>query len=189
MSFQSLDDILQSLQQNPHWQELRQYRQILQHWTTVVNPETALNTRPLGVNREVLWVATSSSPWAQNLSLQRHSLLKKLNKFLENPLQDIRFAPAKWHQSRPHRDDGFPEANFKAHPSYTSENLDYSLTLNPDTDLNTAFEYWQQQIEKRSQILPLCPRCHAPTPPGELKRWSVCAYCFAKKDYNKSIQW
>jgi predicted nucleic acid-binding Zn ribbon protein len=183
MSFQSLEEILQRLQQDPNWDSVSQFRQVLQHWKTVVSPKIFLYTRPLAVNRQVLSVATSSSAWAQNLSLQRYSLLKKINPLLTEPLQDIRFAPAKWHQPHPNAVESFPESDFADHPSYIAENQDnfISSTLPPDVDLKTGFNHWANGIEKRAQLLPLCPRCHAPTPAGELKRWSVCAYCFVNK--------
>ncbi|MGV2390306.1 MAG UNVERIFIED_CONTAM: DUF721 domain-containing protein [Microcystis novacekii LVE1205-3] len=41
--------------------------------------------------RGVLSVATSSAALAQELSLQRYSLLKRLNSQLETPLSNIRF--------------------------------------------------------------------------------------------------
>lgn len=179
MSFQSLDEILNRLQRQPGWGPLRQYRQVCQNWPEVVSPEAAVNSRPLAVNRQVLWVATSSAAWAQNLSLQRYCLLKKLNPLLSEPLQDMRFASAQWHRARP--SEALSEADLSGHPSFAQPVSPLGEQVSPaGANLQAAFEHWAQKIHVRAQSLPLCPRCQAPTPGGELERWSVCAYCAAQ---------
>ena len=54
------------------------------------------NTRPLYFSREVFGIATSSAVWAQELTLQRYSLLKRVNQQLNFNVKDIRFTPARW---------------------------------------------------------------------------------------------
>ena len=43
-----------------------------------------------------------------------------------------------------------------------------------------TFHDWAAKIQMRSQRLPKCPRCHSPTPIGELQRWSVCSLCVSQ---------
>ncbi|MEM9220073.1 MAG: DUF721 domain-containing protein [Cyanobacteria bacterium P01_F01_bin.150] len=68
-----------------------------------------------------------------------------------------------------------------------SPQLDSSRPItppSPEPDITPTpvqtFHDWAAKIQKRSQRLPKCPRCHAPTPVGELQRWSVCSLCVSQ---------
>lgn len=178
MSFNSIAQILTRVEQKPGWEVFRLYRQVLQCWKTLVSPQVAAHTRPLYIKRQVLWVATSSSAWAQNLAFSRYRLLKQLNAQLDEPLLEIRFSSAGWH-TPPTIEENLSEN----HPSFMGikendiEKQDLSVS---SPDLQTAFSHWVESIRKLELSLPLCPRCHAPTPTGELQRWSVCACCSTK---------
>ena len=176
MPFDSFDKILNAIQQQPEWNAYQQYCHLLQCWKQVVAPQVAANSRPRSISRSVLWVATSSSVWAQTLSLQRHQILKKLNPELPEPLKDIRFSPAQWHDC--HRTDPEPE-----HPSQIKMPPEV-LTISELEGENTpesAFKRWFEVAQARSQSWPLCPQCQCPTPPGELARWAICGLCAAKQ--------
>ncbi|WP_013323471.1 DUF721 domain-containing protein [Gloeothece verrucosa] len=186
MSFESISEIINFVEQQPGWEMVRLYRHIQRCWSTLVGSRVAAHTRPLFVQRQVLWVATSSSAWAQNLSLMRYSLLKKLNAQLSEPLSDIRFSPASWYNSL-QIDDGEDQAQAnlrEQHPSFVSREQDLikpeqSPSLSDDPQ--AVFEHWVQKMQQNHQHLPLCPSCHCPTPRGELQRWSVCSYCATKE--------
>ena len=191
-SLNSLDRILEKLEQQPGWEQYQQYRCLLKCWHAVVDSKIAENARPLYVARKILWVATSSSTWAQEISLRRYNLLKKLNTQLPFELVDLRCSPAGWHKQT------VTPANFlsteqQQHPSKVA--ID-PITSSPSTDnnlqklnseqkqsqqLTASFQRWAQTIQARSHNLPLCPQCHSPTPNGELQRWDVCYYCTAQK--------
>jgi predicted nucleic acid-binding Zn ribbon protein len=94
LHFNSVEQILTQLEQQPGWE----YRQLLQCWERTVNQNIAQQTRPLYINRQVLYVATSSAARSQELSFQRYTLLKRLNKQLTFALKDIRFSSSQWHQ-------------------------------------------------------------------------------------------
>jgi predicted nucleic acid-binding Zn ribbon protein len=185
MSFDSVDRIFAALEKQPGWEVQQQYRRLVQCWEAVVDPKVQQQTRPLYLVRNVLWVATSSSVWAQNLSFQRYSLLKRLNALLSEPLVDIRFSTAQWHNSKPFSaSSDSPSLSQEQHPSAIATNLEQSLADELPQGKKTpeaAFQHWAAGIEARSQNLPLCPRCECPTPPGELERWTICAYCVAKQ--------
>lgn len=99
MFFSSLEQTLAEITNQPGWEKYQQYRQLLKCWQKIVSKEIGQQTRPLYVNRQVLMVATSSSVWAQELTLQRYSLLKQLNTQLAFSLKDIRFSPSQWQQT------------------------------------------------------------------------------------------
>ena len=98
MSLHCLDKILAGITKQAGWEEYRHYEQVLQLWPKIINPRLPAQTRPFSLNRGVLSAATSSDALAQELSLQRYSLLKRLNSPLETPWDDIRFSAARWQQ-------------------------------------------------------------------------------------------
>jgi predicted nucleic acid-binding Zn ribbon protein len=177
MSFEPLNYVLGSLQKQERWQEHQQFQRLLQCWAEVVGPVVSAQTRPTAIsNRSVLWITTSSSVWAQNLAFERHRILEKLNARLINPLADVRFSTKYWQNNLARHQSLETEQPWRDHPSWI-----FGLSSRPEKtgskDSNSAFQRWASTIQARSRQLVLCPKCQCPTPPGELKRWSVCALC------------
>jgi predicted nucleic acid-binding Zn ribbon protein len=185
MSFQSLDEILTAIENQPGWDLQQQYRRLLQAWHKIVEPAIAEHARPLQITRRVLWVATSSSVWAQHLSLQRYPLLQKLKLELDQPLVDIRFSSVPWYTQKglAGSSPDLPLVNCQRHPSSidTEEEFSPLTELPPSHTPPSALQRWLTVLQSRSQSLPLCPQCQSPTPPGELERWTICAYCIARQ--------
>lgn len=184
MFFHSLAEILAKIPEKPGWERYQQYRQLLECWQAVVSPETAKKTRPLYIKRQVLFVATSSSVWAQELSLKRYALLKQLNNRLALSLKDIRFTSYQWQQTG----EGYlpltqtSQVPKSLHPSRININ-DIPIAaenLPLVDDPQGAVKNWLDVIQARSSKLSVCPQCKSPTPEGELKRWSLCCHCAAK---------
>ncbi|HEY9697509.1 MAG TPA: DciA family protein [Trichocoleus sp.] len=186
MSFDSLNHVLGSLENQERWQGRRQFQQLLACWTEVVGTIVAAQTRPLSMQRRVLQVATSSSAWAQNLAFERHLILAKLNDRLSLDLTDIRFSTAQWRSvSLNSTASSETLALWKSHPSRLEEAPPPSAAV-PINDPQTAFRNWARIVRGQSQHLPLCPVCHCPTPEGELIRWAVCSLCAAKEMKGKT---
>ncbi len=185
MSFKSLNQILGVLEQQSGWQD-QPFQRLIQFWPNTVGAAVAAHTRPLSIQRGVLWVATSSAAWAQTLTFKRQRILEKLNGKLPSPLVDIRFSTAGWQRSK----DSSPGAGNQAtkglwreHPSCLVDAPSLpKASVTPDfQNPHAAFGHWAKVIQARSHGLPLCPQCHCPTPPGELQRWAVCSICAAKQ--------
>ncbi|WP_124973375.1 DUF721 domain-containing protein [Aphanothece sacrum] len=191
MTFNSLDRLLAALEKQPNFANYRRYKDLCQAWETVVEPQVTAQTRLLFVQRNILWVATSSAVWAQTLSLQRYFILIKLNNIVRTePLEDIRFSSVGW-DSSPKREQKSSEAvdnKVPQHPSFIppvpplSDPQESKSIMTPEI----AFGRWTQVIKQRSQFLPLCPQCNCPTPPGELERWSKCCHC-ASQSWQKNV--
>ena len=186
MSFNSLHNVLETIEKQPSWKIQQEHRHLVKCWQSVIEPKIALHTRPLYMARKIFWVATSSSVWAQTLSLKRHTLLKKLNALLPYKLIDIRFSSAHWHQqNQSQRDSSNTQATQRKDPSKMENNevIISSLSSLDDDNSNpkAAFERWAKVIKKRSQQLPPCPHCQCPTPLSELQRWNLCSHCVAKQ--------
>ncbi|YAI81497.1 MAG: DUF721 domain-containing protein [cyanobacterium endosymbiont of Rhopalodia sterrenbergii] len=179
MAFNSLNHLITALTKQPEWARYQRYYCLCQYWNEVIDSKIVSHTRPLYIQKNLLWVATSSSVWAQHLSLQRHLFLKKINaRFPEEPLVDIRFSSAKWYDS-PLVTGTFVESS---HPS----NIDFSSPLSQTTSDSVmtpaiAFQRWTELMKARARSMPSCPQCHCPTPPGELKRWSLCMHCATRQ--------
>lgn len=183
MSFQSLPQLLNSMSSQESWRGRRQFQQLCNCWFEIVGAVVAAQTRPTGIQRHVLQVATSSSVWAQNLAFERHRILEKLNDRLGLGLTDIRFSTAHW-QSEFDR-TGVENASeaailWREHPSRLMGGI-RSPRQPTASDPQTAFRNWARAVRAQSQHLPLCPTCHSPTPEGELIRWSVCSLCAAQQ--------
>ncbi|WP_019507934.1 DUF721 domain-containing protein [Pleurocapsa sp. PCC 7319] len=195
MFFQSLDQILTKLEQQPEWEKYREYHQLLTCWYQTVSPNIAENTRPLYISRQVLWVATSSAARAQELSFQRYTLLKKLNHQLPYILKDIRFSSSQWHQktqpenTKPtlfnvsnkqkskinHRDSRVLDHQIKNEKDKSTQ------ISSSSTKAGAAAERWLKTIKQNPPSFQCCPNCDSPTPKGEIERWNLCYLCVAQK--------
>jgi predicted nucleic acid-binding Zn ribbon protein len=181
----SFNHILGTIQNQPQWQEYKQFQQLLKCWSEVVGATVGQQTRPYSISRDVLYVATSSSVWAQELIFKRRLILKKLNAQLSSSLADIHFSTAQWQNDFSTGDAASkPQpSSWQEHPSHVAE-AEYASPSTQTTlhrDAQTAFQYWAEVIQARSLSLPLCPQCQCPTPPGELDRWNICGLCAAKQ--------
>lgn len=178
----SLNQILGRLQLQLLTPEQQQLQTIVEVWASIVGPGAIAHTRLISVSRGVLMVATDRATWSQELTLKRSQMLRRLNQRLSNPLNDIKFSTALWHTQA----DSSPlDPDFdhlpQQHPSYIKDISPTSIQVPPaHVTPQTAFQNWAENIQRRSQSLPQCPQCQCPTPPGELRRWSMCAMCFSQ---------
>ena len=186
----SLNRLLNHLETRAVWREQRQFRQVLQCWTEVVGAIVAAQTSPRSISKRVLRVATASSSWAQNISFQRHLILKKLNNRLDHPLADIRFFAAPLQGEEVKSRSGSSEMRWppqtqvwQDHPSFMpipAARLPLDRARG-ESDPEAALQRWLKLVQLRSQNLPICPHCRCPVPPGELQRWAMCAFCAAQQ--------
>ena len=196
VGFNSIEQILAKIQQQPGWEQYQQYCQLLECWQNTVTQITAKYTRPLYIKREVLWVATSSSARAQELSFQRYYLLKKLNSQLPFSLKDIRFSASGWNTTiEPNqKQDAIvnknqkpatnlnSKKNLKRSPVVEPEKIDSKPSINKLTlSPQAAVRRWIELASARSNEFNSCPQCGSPTPEAELKRWNLCHHCIAKE--------
>jgi len=182
MSFQNINLILKKVIDQPSWELQKQYFHILKLWPNIVSGKIAKNSRPHHLTPEVLWIAVSSSVWSQELSLQRYSLLKKLNPHLDITLTDLRFSVAFWYQNSSTMAENQQNSPLTSHPSVIKVDRAIFQEIPQGKTPLEALETWQQSLTIRSQNLPLCPHCQQATPQGELDRWQKCYLCFIKNN-------
>jgi predicted nucleic acid-binding Zn ribbon protein len=187
MALEGLQSLIQGLEKQASWETRRQFRQVINGWPKTVGYLIARQTRPVSIQRQVLYVAVASSAWAQTLTFERSRILKKLNPTLPSPLKDIRFSPALWSHRPPSRIAN-PESAL-AHPSYLPPMARQAVTeithaaasaARSPLSADAAFQRWAGLIQTQHSGQPICPTCRCPCPPGELERWQVCALCAAK---------
>ena len=185
MHFNTVEQILTQLEQQPGWEKFKEYRQLLKCWNSTVNKTTAEHTRPLYIARQVLWVAASSATRAQELSFQRYTLLKRLNKQLPFTLKDIRFSSSQWHQDRQPKNQPVifnasrqQKSKVNSASDTPQESSDrYNL---PSTTAKDTARRWLKTLKQNPSLLS-CPSCHSYTPKAEIERWNLCHHCVAAK--------
>lgn len=178
MAFVSLRQAFDFLPHEDKWKSQRRFQQLVACWPEIVGAVVAAQTRPYAIQRQTLQVGTSSPVWAQTLVFERLRILEKLNARMNLKLTDIRFSTVYWHA---HSDRPIPSQTsqlWQEHPSRV-EPLKPPVVASPH-DAGQAFQHWSQTIQAQTQHLPLCPRCHCPTPEGELRRWSICGHCISQ---------
>lgn len=180
MAFESIDRILSGFADRVRTPEQRQLQAVLTRWPEVVGKSAIAHTRPVSIHRNILYVATSSAAWTQDLTFRRTAIVRKLNRCLPDPLHDIKFSTARWPGQSP--ETAAVASPDGPHPSSVSSRLpaDLNDSPRPKTAI-AAFELWAETLRARSRNWPSCPRCHCPTPPGELERWSMCRICMARE--------
>lgn len=186
MSLEGLNHLIKGLESQESWRTQRQFRSVLTHWPKAVGFAVAQKTRPTGIQRNILYVATASASWAQTLSYERYNILKKLNQHQRQPLQGIRFSTAQW--NRPESLTAGPSIasaiNRNAqHPSYIGR-IPSIASQKAEAERRTpeeAFGLWAATLQAMQKTQLLCPQCHCRCPKGELERWTVCALCAAKR--------
>ncbi len=189
MFFDSVEQILAQLEQQPGWEKLREHRQLLKCWHNTVSQNTAQHTRPLYISRQVLWVATSSAARAQELSFQRYTLLKKLNNQLPFVLKDVRFSSSQWHQATAQNTINTNLFSVSEQHKFKHNSIEYKALnlkskedrVSSSTDAKLAARRWLKTIKKKSSSFSCCPQCNAATPMEEIERWNSCYHCIAQK--------
>ncbi|KPQ35935.1 MAG: Zn-ribbon-containing protein [Phormidesmis priestleyi Ana] len=202
MALEGLKSLIKGLEDQESWKAQKQFRLVLLHWPKSVGFAVARVTRPVGIQRGSLYVATATATWAQTLSYERLTILHKLNRYQRLPLKGIRFSTAQWTHRNSTSDPNKPPENnsdlpsmspgqdnnpqakgrLANHPSYIGDipHLPKSAVATPEK----AFEQWASMMQKMQTHQALCPRCRCHCPQGELKRWAICALCAAKQWQN-----
>lgn len=195
MHFDSVEKILIQLESQPGWEKFCEHRQLLQSWSRVVNQQTAQHTCPLYINREILYVATSSAARAQELSFQRYTLLKRLNQQpdLATEIKDIRFSSSQWHQERnlPQNPASLLTISDRqkikiAPPQLTDLKQDNKAGnkdnhLSPQERAKKAAQRCLSNMKLRSEDTLACPQCGSVCSQAEFDRWNLCHHCVAQK--------
>lgn len=194
MALEGLEGLIKGLESQESWQVQKQFRLVLLYWPKSVGFAVARKTRPIGIQRDTLYVATCTAAWAQTLTYERLNILRKLNRYQPKALKTIRFSTAQWNQSggadgadKSSGDDPIntaqskPPSRFINHPSYVGEVP--TIPPSKDTQLTPqiAFQRWAATLQNMQLTQALCPVCRCSCPQGELNRWGRCALCATKR--------
>jgi predicted nucleic acid-binding Zn ribbon protein len=195
----SIEQILTQLEIQPGWEKFRAHRQLLKCWSQVVNQQTAQHTRPLYINRQILYVATSSSARAQELAFQRYTLLKRLNQQqqlileIKDEIKDIHFSSFQWHQLTYSQETQVAlftisvRQKIKIVPAQLNGIKQDNKAENRNNHLSSqeraknAAQRCLRTIKLRSEVALTCPQCGSVCSQAELNRWNLCHHCVAHK--------
>ncbi|NMF84881.1 DUF721 domain-containing protein [Nodosilinea sp. P-1105] len=183
MALDPIGHVFHQLEQQPRWRNRGQFRQILNRWPQIVGEVVALQAAPVRLDQGVLHVAVSNPMWAQTLTLERLTILTKVNDTVQLGLKDIRFSSGDWYrrQASPKLKTPTPATLpewLRQHPSFEPRAVPLSLQRPPTPE--ASFQRWSSLTQQMAAQQPLCPRCHSPCPGGELKRWGRCSLCAAQ---------
>lgn len=193
MPFDSLAHLVDEFERQPNWERQARFRQVLRHWSEVVGVAVAGQAIPVRLERQVLYVAVANAMWGQTLTLERLTILARLNPRLPFDVKDIRFSTAEWYQrgakspSSPAGEDLSLPDWLRHHPSFEASL--WSIPTTPDVERATpaiapdaleSFRRWARLNQQQTARWLLCPGCHCPCPQGEMARWSRCSLCAAK---------
>ncbi len=173
--------------------------QVFCSWRRMVG-DIARNAKPRRLDGDVLYVATSSSAWAQELTLMRRGIISRINENLGgNYINDIRFSEHLWGTTDSFYDLDIYRSPDKEYKKFMSQDV---LTQaekqriaslgspGEDSRLSFTFQRFAATMEKRAKYLVkkgfrkcnTCGYLHQPE--------RGCPYCQAKKefyDYNRII--
>lgn len=173
--------------------------QVFWSWARIVG-EIARNARPRRIDGDVLYVATNSSAWAQELTLMRKSIISRINAYLGgNYINDIRFSEHLWGTTQSF---GVPDTHVQVDKEYkqfmsqeilTPDEKQRIISLantGDDSLLASVFQRFAATMEKRKKYLlkkgfKKCDTCGFLYQPER-----KCPYCKAKQesdDYNRVI--
>lgn len=190
MPLDSLANLMNQFEQQPAWRGQAAFRKVLYGWEGVVGAAVARQAIPVRLDRQVLYVAVANPMWGQTLTLERLTIIDKLRDQLSLNLKDIRFSSGDWYR-RSSPNPGALAATpsslptwLQRHPSFEASLLAASpaaiATDQPRPTAAEAFQRWAQRNQRQVAQWQLCPRCHSPSPPGELDRWQCCSLCAAQ---------
>jgi predicted nucleic acid-binding Zn ribbon protein len=197
MAIESIRHVIHRLEQQPRWQQNRQFRLIRQRWSQMVGPAVACQAMPVRLDRQILYVAVANPMWAQTLSLERPTILAKIQEQSCIELKDIRFSSGDWFRQVPKSSPAATGSRtsqptipdwLRHHPSFVPpapapapEPQTQSLpSASPKPTAVDCFRQWSQRTQQMQHHQPLCPVCGCHCPTGELRRWSRCSVCAAQ---------
>lgn len=186
MTLNSLDSLLKNLMSQQAWQHQRRLKAIADFWSTQLPKKAQQYSRPHSLKDNILFVATANSTWSQHLTLQRLTILTKLNAQLTTdiPIKDIRFSTVHWQSEPAYSPLADPDS---PHPSHIGDRPSLTPVPRPhDQSPTDAVRAWLTHHHHQLKEQPLCPECQAPTPQGELTRWQMCRCCIAQQWYQQN---
>jgi predicted nucleic acid-binding Zn ribbon protein len=103
---ESINDILDTITQEPAWDNYRAWKEILAAWPLVINtilvpPRPAPDIYPRSRVEDTLYVATVNASLADHCNWQRRQILQALNNLITVPLTEIRFSSSRWQPPPP----------------------------------------------------------------------------------------
>ena len=89
---QKIDQILKSfIQKSPYKNRLEETHALVV-WPTVVGETISRQSKPIRITDGILFVKVEHAVWKQELYMQKTTIIKKLNRYLQkNIVKDIRF--------------------------------------------------------------------------------------------------
>jgi len=152
--------------------------QVFSLWPRVVG-DIARHAKPRRLEGDVLFVATASSVWSQELTFMRESIIEKLRVALKGDyVREIRFSEHLWEPSEDGRraKTGFPVAAVGEGES--------AMDAIPDERLASSAKRFSRTMARRKLYLlrrgyAICPKCGSLYPSFKKE----CPYCAVQQEW------
>lgn len=175
----AISDILGKTLDNLGLMSAAKKYQVFSIWTKVVG-DISRHAKPRRLSGDVLFVATASSAWSQELTFMRRSIMDKLNQSLgAEYVREIRFSEHLWDPS----EDG-PPGGVNPFPIMTKGEDAMPTDSIADAALAGTARRFSSTMQRRRQFLlrqgyVLCRVCGCLYP----SRKPECPYCKVKKEF------
>ncbi|QUL97839.1 MAG: DUF721 domain-containing protein [Candidatus Fermentithermobacillus carboniphilus] len=171
--------------------------QVFSLWRRIVG-DVARNARPRKIEGDVLYVATSTSAWAYELTLMRRRIIRAVNEALGGEyIKDIRFSEHLWNRTGTtdfRFEDGSFDRDKPEPPSMSAKDLlsgghcegkveETFFPEIPDPRVSAAFKKYRLTMRMRKQRLvergfSVCPACGYVYP----SRYRECPSCKSERE-------
>ncbi len=155
-------------------------------WPKIVG-DVSKYAKPRRIQGDVLYVATASSVWSQELHFMRESIIAQVNQALGGEqIKEVRFSEHMWDAPG---DEDRAEEGFEARSDVDGTGGGEVLTSEAaagiqDQVLSRAFRRMERAMSRRRSVLTakgykICPVCGCPYP----KRKTACPACANRKEF------
>lgn len=170
-------------------EKARKY-QVFYEWEKIVG-NMAKHARPRRLDGDVLFVATASSVWSQELTFMSKAIMSKINQALGGEyIKDIRFSEHLWRSVSPEETLQNREDDLCGEEGFEEVAPEISLYIK-DKEIDQALRKAFAAMEKRKKRLlrkgyRVCPDCGCLYPPSKKE----CPFCRNAREiagYNRAL--
>lgn len=142
----TLSEVLPELLEDHGWEKQLDLYSIFEKWSQLVQEDLALHSRPLKVERGILWLEVENSSWLQQFQFDKLELLDIVNENLRlSRVLDIKMllVKGKWSDGKTQSKDNSPQVVFEQVDEALVETFRSQVTSIEDPQCREALmQFW-----------------------------------------------